>query len=338
MLRLLVHLERIVHGVLFAVVVGLAVATVEYLLARREVALAGGAYGQIVIPHAVVAAAGGLGLALVVSLSTPTAWPLARFLPRLWSVVIGSALLAYLVVRPRTTSVGQSEACQRRRVPGSRGPGGHGDPRPRRASGALFTRLAGAGDSRQRVVCLGVPAGLVVIICLGLLVPVARPGRRHGPRSPTRGFREAEPPRRSAQHRLHPDRRDPRHHLSLYGYSRETDPNLKAIAREGMTFTRMYAQASSTRPSVATIFTSLLPVVHKANDDRDYLSSTFTRLRRAPQGRGLSDVRRLGQRERLSDLRVRQGIRRVPGVEDGEPVPAIKRSGASPRTCWGPAA
>ena len=286
MLRLLVHLERIVHGVLFAVVVGLAVAAAEYLLLGREVALAGGAYGQIVIPHAIVAAACGLGLALVVSLSTPTAWPLARFLPRLWSVVIGSALLAYLVVWA-TYHLGRPIA---KLANGAAYLG---------ASvlaviatlalgwvlGALFSRLTGAGGSRLRVVHLGVPAGLVVIICLGL-VPVVRPGRSDMVPVANAWLREA-------------GRRDDRpnivfilidatraDHLSLYGYSRETDPHLKAIAREGMTFTRMYAQASSTRPSVATIFTSLLPVVHKANDDRDYLSSTFTRLPELLKGAG----------------------------------------------------
>ena len=67
-------------------------------------------------------------------------------------------------------------------------------------------------------------------------------------------------------------------HLPIYGYSRQTAPNLTALARRGMTFTRMYAQASSTRPSVATIFSSLYPTVHKASYERDFLPDSVTVL------------------------------------------------------------
>lgn len=55
-------------------------------------------------------------------------------------------------------------------------------------------------------------------------------------------------------------------HLSLYGYERETDPNLKAFARDGgVTFLEASAQASWTKPSVATILTSLQMSSHRAN-------------------------------------------------------------------------
>jgi arylsulfatase A-like enzyme len=67
-------------------------------------------------------------------------------------------------------------------------------------------------------------------------------------------------------------------HLPMYGYSRQTAPNLTAFAQRGMTFTHMYAQAASTRPSVATIFSSLYPIVHKANENRDFLSDGITVL------------------------------------------------------------
>jgi arylsulfatase A-like enzyme len=40
----------------------------------------------------------------------------------------------------------------------------------------------------------------------------------------------------------------------------------------------MYAQASSTRPSVATIFSSLYPTVHKASYERDFLPESVTVL------------------------------------------------------------
>ncbi|VUZ84870.1 hypothetical protein MELA_01245, partial [Candidatus Methylomirabilis lanthanidiphila] len=67
-------------------------------------------------------------------------------------------------------------------------------------------------------------------------------------------------------------------HLPIYGYSRQTAPNLTALAQRGMTFTRMYAQASWTKPSVATILSALYPAVHKVNDDGDFLPHSVTVL------------------------------------------------------------
>ncbi len=45
--------------------------------------------------------------------------------------------------------------------------------------------------------------------------------------------------------------------LGLYGYSRDTSPNLDRFAREGTTFLSNQSQASRTGPSVASLFTSL---------------------------------------------------------------------------------
>ncbi len=44
-------------------------------------------------------------------------------------------------------------------------------------------------------------------------------------------------------------------HLGTYGYSRDTSPNLDALAREAVVFTGAVAQSSWTRPSVASILT-----------------------------------------------------------------------------------
>lgn len=46
-------------------------------------------------------------------------------------------------------------------------------------------------------------------------------------------------------------------HLSLAGYARPTSPRLEAYARRGLYFERFYSHASWTRPSVATLLTSL---------------------------------------------------------------------------------
>ncbi len=48
-------------------------------------------------------------------------------------------------------------------------------------------------------------------------------------------------------------------HLSAYGYARDTSPNLRAVAGEGVRFHTVYAPTASTGSSHATLFTSLSP-------------------------------------------------------------------------------
>jgi len=48
-------------------------------------------------------------------------------------------------------------------------------------------------------------------------------------------------------------------HMGLYGYSRDTTPNITAIARHGTVFNRVYAVSPWTNPSIATIFTGQYP-------------------------------------------------------------------------------
>jgi len=55
-------------------------------------------------------------------------------------------------------------------------------------------------------------------------------------------------------------------HLSIYGYGRETTPNLRAWWREGATrYTRAFATSDMTLASHASIFTGLLPSEHGAH-------------------------------------------------------------------------
>jgi arylsulfatase A-like enzyme len=51
-------------------------------------------------------------------------------------------------------------------------------------------------------------------------------------------------------------------HLPLYGYARETAPHLTAFARDAVVFDQAIASSSWTKPSVASLFTSLLPRDH----------------------------------------------------------------------------
>ena len=53
-----------------------------------------------------------------------------------------------------------------------------------------------------------------------------------------------------------------RDHCSVYGYERDSTPNLCVFAEQGASFDLAYAPMSTTGPSHATMFTSLYPVAH----------------------------------------------------------------------------
>ena len=52
-------------------------------------------------------------------------------------------------------------------------------------------------------------------------------------------------------------------HLDLYGYHRDTSPNVDQLAKDSVVFQNAYANAVFTRSSVATIFSGYLPQRHK---------------------------------------------------------------------------
>ncbi len=51
-------------------------------------------------------------------------------------------------------------------------------------------------------------------------------------------------------------------HLGCYGYKRDTSPTIDALARVGRQYEQAYAPAPWTKPSVASLFTGLLPARH----------------------------------------------------------------------------
>ena len=59
-------------------------------------------------------------------------------------------------------------------------------------------------------------------------------------------------------------------HMSMYGYSRQTTPELEAWAKEGITFDMARSAAPWTLPSHVTMFTGLWPFEHDARVDRAY--------------------------------------------------------------------
>ncbi len=79
-------------------------------------------------------------------------------------------------------------------------------------------------------------------------------------------------------------------HLSCYGYDAIRTPAIDALAGDGTRFAHAYSQASWTRPSVATILTSLYPSSHKAVHKSDVLPDAVTTLPEVLQAAGYHTV------------------------------------------------
>ena len=75
-------------------------------------------------------------------------------------------------------------------------------------------------------------------------------------------------------------------HTGPYGYPRRTTPQLDAFARDGVVFEQAVAHASWTKPSVASILTSLLPGQHRAVQLRDPLDASHPTLAEMLQAKG----------------------------------------------------
>lgn len=60
-------------------------------------------------------------------------------------------------------------------------------------------------------------------------------------------------------------------HLGCYGYNRPTSPNIDAFAKEGTLFEACYSPATWTLPSIMSIFTGVLPSVHKIDRIEDVI-------------------------------------------------------------------
>ena len=67
-------------------------------------------------------------------------------------------------------------------------------------------------------------------------------------------------------------------HTSLYGYHRDTTPYLRELGEKAFVFERAYATASWTRPSMASVFTSMLPEAHGCEGRQGRLSPSLVTL------------------------------------------------------------
>ncbi len=77
-------------------------------------------------------------------------------------------------------------------------------------------------------------------------------------------------------------------HTGVYGYERNTTPELDAFARDGVVFEAAVAHASWTKPSVASILTSRLPGQHRAVQLRDPLEASQVTLAQRLDARGFA--------------------------------------------------
>ena len=77
-------------------------------------------------------------------------------------------------------------------------------------------------------------------------------------------------------------------HTGPYGYARNTTPELSAFAKDAVVFDSAVAHASWTKPSVASILTSLLPGQHRAVQLRDPLESSHVLVSEMLHTKGFS--------------------------------------------------
>ncbi len=70
-------------------------------------------------------------------------------------------------------------------------------------------------------------------------------------------------------------------HMGVYGYERDTTPNLDALARRSVIATRYLSNSSYTIPAVASIWTSRNPAAHGVTNYGNVLREEFTTLAEA---------------------------------------------------------
>jgi arylsulfatase A-like enzyme len=112
-------------------------------------------------------------------------------------------------------------------------------------------------------------------------------------------------------------------HTNPYGYRRDTTPELAAFARDAVVFETAVAQASWTKPSVASLFTSLLPGRHLAVQLRDPLDDGHVTLAEMLQAKGYSTGAAIANSVIYSDgSNFEQGFDSFAGLHDAEGRPS----------------
>jgi len=79
-------------------------------------------------------------------------------------------------------------------------------------------------------------------------------------------------------------------HVGAYGSTSTKTPGIDRLAKDGVVFEKAYAQSSWTRPSIATIMTSLYPASHKVMYKTDLLPDGVTTVAEAMRENGYRTV------------------------------------------------
>ena len=289
MRRMTKMLEWVVRGALMGGLISSASGYIEYVLIRMSNTYVGNltmGYWDIMIPYALVGLIGGAALALPFGFMRDR--PLTgRTTARLGALLGACAPLGYLTVRATynltpplwklSNILAYAAAVLAALVTGWL---------LYHAMRFILARLLRRG--RTRFWRVAAPA----LAALGIVVVIVAPSRFIGqPSAPV-----AAQPLQRGETQARPNiifilidtlRAD---HLPMYGYSRQTAPRLAELAKNGMTFKRMYAPSSATRPSVASLFSSLYPVAHKTNHERDYLPDSIVTLAEALSSGGYQSL------------------------------------------------
>ncbi len=85
-----------------------------------------------------------------------------------------------------------------------------------------------------------------------------------------------------------------RDHCSVYGYEKNTTPQLSSFAQSATSFDLAYSPASSTGPSHATFFTSLHPIAHGVKKNGFILDAEFTTIAKILQNNGYQTAAVIG--------------------------------------------
>ena len=139
---------------------------------------------------------------------------------------------------------------------------------------AVWQALRRADEGRSALTRPGVVATLVLVIGLGWML-VARVLSSEAPATATsRGTPPAKAPNvlLIVIDTLRAD------HLSCYGYPAIKTPHIDALAADGTRYASMYAQASWTRASIASILSGLYPSSHGAVHKADLLTDRVETL------------------------------------------------------------
>ena len=153
------------------------------------------------------------------------------------------------------------------------------------ALGILALGLRQGARTLQRQRAGLIMATLVLLVCLAITSGAAVLASPHAVAPAASGSRAAAPATRPNIILFIVDtlRADA---VGCYGAGANVSPTIDAIARDGVRFDHAYAQSSWTRPSIATILTSLYPSQHGLRHKMDALPEGVTTLAEALRANG----------------------------------------------------